>query len=164
MKILLGVCIVCFTSYCGYFFAKKYRIRKQFFIQLYEFNEFYLNEISYFRRPLPEIIKRKTYKGAFLELLNGFFDLLNENTTKKSAIYEKVAAYDFLTEDEKGAIGDYFSMLGAGDSASQKEYFNSVKSALGEYKNKSVADGEKYGGLFIKLGFLLGLTILILIV
>jgi stage III sporulation protein AB len=164
MKILLGVCIVCFTSYCGYFFAKKYRIRKLFFIQLYEFNEFYLNEISYFRRPLPEIVKRKKYKGAFLELLNDFFELLNDNTTKKSAIYEKVEAYDFLTADEKGVIGDYFSMLGAGDSVSQKEYFNSAKNSLGGYKTKSVEDSEKYGGLFIKLGFLFGLTVLILIV
>ena len=164
MKLLLGVLIVCFTSYCGYFLSKKYRTRKLFFIQLYEFNEYYLNEISYFRRPLPEILNRRTYKGAFAELLKRFFGLLKENSTKKTAIYDLLSAYDFLTEDEKSTVGDYFSMLGSGDSNSQKEYFGSVKSTLADLKNKSVADSEKYGSLFIKLGFLFGLTVLILIV
>jgi stage III sporulation protein AB len=164
MKLLLGVLIVCFTSYCGYFLSKKYQIRKLFFIQLYEFNEYYLNEISYFRRPLPEILKRRAYKGAFGDLLNGYFGVLKENSTKKTAIYSLISAYDFLTEDEKGIIGDYFSMLGSGDSNSQKEYFSSVKNSLAERKSQSVSNAEKYGGLFIKLGFLFGLTILILIV
>ena len=61
-------------------------------------------------------------------------------------------------------LRDYFSMLGRGDSNSQKAYFSSVKSALSDHKKKSAADCQRYGDLYLKLGFLLGLAILVLIV
>ena len=57
-KFLLGVCIVAFTSFCGYFFAKKYAKRKLFLEQLKEFNDRFINEIGYYKRPLGEFISK----------------------------------------------------------------------------------------------------------
>ena len=59
---------------------------------------------------------------------------------------------------------DYFSMLGRGDSSSQKGYFSSVKEDLRRRKIETDAEYKKYGDLYIKLGFLCGLLVLILIV
>ena len=52
IKFILGVAIICFTSFCGYVLAKKYRQRKNFFSQMNEFNERFLSEIAYYRRPI----------------------------------------------------------------------------------------------------------------
>ena len=162
-KFLLGIAIVAFTSFCGYLLTKKYRRRKLFFTQFYEFNERFLNEIAYYRRPLAEFVSNYAYRGEFNELLeryvektsgrNGSFDLVSDNTT-----------FDFLKQDEKRAICDYFSMLGKGDSNSQKNYFSSVKDTIGKFRKEAEDTNKRYGDLYIKLGFLCGLLILILII
>jgi hypothetical protein len=55
-------------------------------------------------------------------------------------------------------------MVGKGDSASQSAYFTSVKGTLGEYKRKAAEECAKYGDLYLKLGFLCGLMILVIII
>ena len=76
IKFILGMAIVCFTSFCGYVLAKKYRQRKNFFAQMNEFNERFLSEIAYYRRPVGEFAEKYAYKGEFEILLNAFLDSL----------------------------------------------------------------------------------------
>ena len=73
LKFLSGIVVIAFTTLCGYLLAKKYRQRKLFFTQLKEFNERFLNEIAYYRRPIGEFIAGYAYQGEFNELLQGFF-------------------------------------------------------------------------------------------
>ena len=70
----------------------------------------------------------------------------------------------FLKKEEMGFLEDYFQMLGKGDSSSQKAYFSAMKDEI--QKRYALAENEykKYGDLYIKLGFLCGLFLLILIV
>ena len=77
IKFFLGVAIVGFCSFCGYLFAKKYRQRKLFFSQLATFNERFINEISYYRRPLVQFASAYAYKGEFSLLLEYCFKHLN---------------------------------------------------------------------------------------
>ena len=69
-----------------------------------------------------------------------------------------------LKEEEKIFLYDYFQMLGKGDSISQKTYFSSVQQTLSKWKESSNQEGKKYEDLYIKLGFLCGLFVLILII
>ena len=165
IKFILGVAIVCFTSFCGYLLAKKYRQRKSFFVQMNEFNERFLSEIAYYRRPIKEFSEKYEYKGEFDELLSSFVGSLGksgdaEGQAEKGFLPE----YSFLTKDEAGFVRDYFLMVGKGDSASQSAYFTSVKGTLGEYKRKAAEECAKYGDLYLKLGFLYGLMILVIII
>ena len=59
-------------------------------------------------------------------------------------------------------VEDYFLMLGKGDSLSQKGYFSSVKEPLLRLQNEAETTCKRYADLYIKLGFLCGLLILIL--
>lgn len=166
IKFILGMAIVCFTSFCGYVLAKKYRQRKNFFAQMNEFNERFLSEIAYYRRPIKDFAEKYTYKGEFDELLCAFVDSLG-NGEKESggpSTSSKLPTYSFLSKDESEFISDYFLMVGKGDSASQSAYFTSVKGTLGDYKRKSAEESVKYGDLYLKLGFLSGLMILVLII
>ena len=68
----------------------------------------------------------------------------------------------FLTAEEKNVVEDYFLMLGKGDSASQKTYFSAMKERLISLKDEAVNAHKRYGDLYVKLGFLCGLFLLIL--
>ena len=164
MKVILGIAIVVFTSYCGRFFAKKHRIRKRFYNEFFEFNERYLNEISYYKRPITEFMAKYPANGEFKRLLTDFYDSLREKSTPFAVFSKALEEYDFLRTDEKSFILDYFSMLGKGDSFSQKEYFSGNKKRLLDLKEESEKQSNRYGDLYFKLGFLVGLAVLIIIV
>ncbi|MBO5411969.1 MAG: hypothetical protein J6A38_02640 [Clostridia bacterium] len=162
-KFFLGIAIVAFTSFCGYFLAKKFRQRKLFFAQFWEFNERFLSEIAYYRRPLREFIFKYSYKDEFAFLLEEYVVFLKERFMDDRMFLDN-PAFSFLKQEEKGVVSDYFLMLGKGDSASQKGYFTAVKETLKKLQTESEIACKRYGDLYIKLGFLCGLLILILIV
>jgi stage III sporulation protein AB len=162
IKILLGIAIVMFTGFCGFVFSKKYRLRKKFFAQLWEFNERFLSEITYFRRPLTEFVGKYAYEGEFGVVLNNYFQGLKEESEQNAEL--DFSDCSFLKTDEKSVLYDYFKSLGRGDSNAQKTYFSSAKEMLAKWKNQTETESKKYGDLYIKLGFLCGLLILILIV
>lgn len=162
-KVLLGIAIVAFTTFCGYLLGKKYRRRKDFFSQLYDFNERFLNEIAYYRRPLKEFFSKFSYKGDFEKLLYIYAENIDKQTLTADNMLEN-ADFDFLRKEEKSVVGDYFYMLGKGDSSSQKTFFSSVKTNVTALRDTATAESKKYGDLFVKLGFLCGLLILILLI
>ena len=161
-KFLLGIAIVAFTTFCGYMLGKKRREKKEFFIQFALFNERFLHEISYARRPLQEFFSKYTYKKSFLRLLERFSWCINERLTIKENLLTE-NEFGFLNKEEKNVVEDYFLMLGKGDSISQKNYFSSAKDSVSTLEKEAVEACKKYGDLYIKLGFLCGLLILILI-
>ena len=163
LKVLSGIAIVAFTTFCGYILAKKYRQRKQFFVQLQEFNERFLSEISYYKRPIHEFISKFSYCGEFSVFLQDFVKALANGSFQERTI-DELPLYDFLTQEEKRFVSDYFLMLGKGDTASQKGYFSSVKEPLNRLQTKATEASKKYGDLYVKIGFLCGLFILILII
>ena len=162
-KFLLGIVIVAFTSFCGYLLSKKYRIRKLFFTQFREFNDRFLNEMTYYRRPLAEFFTKYHYKGEFAFLLEDYLSYIQKGQTSFEKLLEN-ADFHFLKKEEKAFVCDYLSMLGKGDSASQKAYFGSIKEQLKKLESNAGEIGKKYADLYIKLGFLCGLFILILII
>lgn len=162
VKLFLGIAVVAFTSLCGYVLARKYRQKQLFFRQFYTFNERFINEISYYRRPLQEFVKKYAYKEEFNQLLLAFFYSLEKKRLVLKDILDK-QEYDFLKQEEKVVVMDYFLMLGKGDSASQKLYFSSMRDVLSKLQKEAEDTCKKYADLYIKIGFLLGLLILILI-
>ncbi len=152
LKVFCAVAIVAFSSYAGYFCAGKYRKRKAFLFQLNSFNERFLNELNFNRRPLKALLKEGEYTGEFKEFLSNY------------EVGKIICEHSFLSSDDKSLVNAYFSTLGKGDSFSQSGYFSNMKQSI----SKSAADAElalkKYGDLYLKLGFLAGLAIVVLIV
>lgn len=161
VKFLLGVTMVAFTTFCGYLLSKKYRKRKLFFHELQVFNERFLSEIAYSRQPIKDFVAKHTFYGEFNDVLADFFLSVDEGVPFCA---DGLGEYTFLKDEEKRFLEEYFRMLGRGDSSSQNAYFSSVKTTLKAYKDTAETDGKKYGDLYIKIGFLCGLLVLILIV
>ena len=162
-KFFLGIAIVGFTTFCGYLLSKKYRKRKTFFTEFYQFNEHFLTEITYYRRPIIDWIDEKTYKGDFSFLIHEYA----RRVTGQMLIYGMVTedtSYAFLKAEEKTATETYFSTLGKGDTLSQKNYFSAEREHLLSLRKTAEDEAKKYGDLYIKIGFLFGLFILIIII
>ena len=114
--------------------------------------------------PIKEFSGKYVYKGEFDELLCAFVETLGKNGEEDPQTKSSLPTFSFLSKDEGDFVNDYFLMVGKGDSASQSAYFTSVKGTLGEYKRKSAEECTKYGDLYLKLGFLCGLMILVIII
>lgn len=149
LKLLLSAVIVAFCTLLGYLAASKYRARKKFYAQMYAFNERYLNELTYARRKLKELLEEIGESGDFYELF------------KQKGGEIKL---EYLSKQEKGECADYFRMLGAGDSFSQKSYFSSKKEMLESKKGETEKESAARGSLYLKLGLLAGLAFVILII
>ena len=162
LKILLGVAVVALSTIFGYILANKYRLRRRFLGQFREFNDRFINEITYYRRPIKEFLMTNTFEGVFQSLLEGYAQQLGGVSDGIAAF--KMSDYSFLGENEKNDLLGYFSMLGKGDSISQKAYFLSMRERLTKYETEAVLQGKKYENLYLELGFLCGLFILILII
>ncbi|MDD6995968.1 MAG: hypothetical protein SPH68_07680, partial [Candidatus Borkfalkiaceae bacterium] len=65
---------------------------------------------------------------------------------------------------EKNFLRDYFFTLGRGDSQGQKGYFSAAEKTLGAQKESAEKDAARYCDLYVKMGVLLGLTLLILLI
>lgn len=148
-KFLLSAAIVLFCTFLGYLAASKYRARQRFFAQMAAFNDLYLNELTYARRALKELIGELAESGDFYDLLR-----------KRDGELD----FGYLSEEEKKECGDYLKMLGAGDSHSQKNYFSGKKQFISNKKSESEREAKERGSLYLKLGLLAGLAFVILIV
>jgi stage III sporulation protein AB len=161
IKFIVGIAIVIFCSCCGYKLAGKYRRKKEFYRQLSTFNERFLDELSYHRRPIIEFINAHSYKGEFQVLIYTFLDYLMD---KEKEAFLTDGQYPFLKAEEKGEIKEYFLMLGRGSVDTQKNYFSSAKTRLENMRTEAENTCNRYVDLYVKIGFLCGLFILILII
>lgn len=161
IKLLLCIAVVAFTTFCGYLCSRKYRQRRQFFDQFKEFNERFLSEVAYYRRPILEFCTRYPYKGEF----RVFLEDLARNIQSDNPLDAQMESgeYGFLKGEDRAFLKDYFSMFGRSDSQSQKAYFSSANTEIDVKRAHARSELKKYGDLFVKLGLLSGILIVILI-
>ena len=155
MKLLLCICLPIVCTACAYFLTQKYKRRKEFFYNLSMFNERLVNEVSYTKVPLPAFMEKYEFSGDFRKMLE----------ERKSAEFSaRISSPAYLTADERKFLIDYFGMIGRSDAASQKTYLSSLRTEIEERRKNSDETYKKYFALYIKLGFLAGLMLSILIV
>lgn len=155
LKMLLCILLVAFCTLFGHFAAGKYRARSAFFSQLYALNESYLKELRYSRKPLPLFLKENWPEGDLGKLLM-------PRTGGEGAGEEKTRL-GYLTGEERADVQQYLSALGRGDALSQQRYFEGRQKELSEKRAESEREAAERSTLYKKLGFLLGLALVILV-
>ncbi len=153
LKLLLAAATVAFSTALGYFLAGKYRARKLFFAEFARFNERYLAELSYERRPLGSFLAECSFEGEFGKTVEAFRERR-----------EISFPYSFLSKEEKTDGENYFSSLGRGDAHTQTAYFSAQAGRLKELKEGSEREAKERGELYLKLGLLAGLALVVLII
>ena len=111
----------------------------QVFGELYEFNDQLLLNLKFSRQPLNKIAEKYKFVP---EVLHG----------------ERV-----LDGEDGEFVSDYVVNLGKTDALSQIDYLNGRKAALEKYKNESAQEYKKYSSLNLKIFFMVGVLIAVLI-
>ncbi len=131
--------IVALTTALGVIASSGKKKRAQVFDELFQFNDKLILNMKYSRLPIAKIAEEfKSVKG----ILNG------ENP---------------LRGKDGEIIDDYVSSLGTTDAVSQAEFLNSRRTMLETLKVESADDYKKYSSLYIKIFFLAGALIAVLL-
>lgn len=158
IKYIILFIIVILCSYIGYGFSSFYTNRSKFFKSLELLFEKLKTEISFSQSKLIEILQTfttnskdaKRFIENFIECLNFDKSLDNENLFKNIKI---------LNDDEKNIILLFTKTLGKFDVPRQSQQLTSQKEELSALYKKADEEAKKFGGLYIKLGVILGLVI-----
>lgn len=127
------------TTSIGVFLSAKKKRRMQVFSELYEFNEQLLINLKFSRQTMDKIAQN--------------FKLMPDVLQGK-----------ILLEGKDGeTVSDYVFNLGKSDALSQIDYLNERKVILAKQRDESVADYKKYSSLYVKIFFLLGVLMAVLL-
>ncbi len=127
------------TTSIGVFLSANKKKRSRIFSELYEFNEQLILNLKFNRNPVEKVAEPFKY---VTEILNG----------KK-----------LLDGKDGEIISDYTVNLGKSDALSQIDYLNDRKAALAKCKDDSLADYKRYGSLYVKIFFMLGVLAAVLL-
>ncbi len=153
MKIILGITIMILCVVIGYFYSKKYQERKKCFEDFKNFNGRVKNEVNFSQTSLISIVKSISTDTAFNSYVHGYFIDKNDNIDKLK----------FFNEHERTFVSDYMKNIGQGDKNSQSQFLESSEKQIEKYLDDAIEEDKKYRPLCIKLGFLFGLIILIIL-
>lgn len=139
IKILILIVVVILTTLLGIFLSANKKKRMQIYSELYEFNEQLILNLKFNKSSISKIAAPFKYVG---NILDGSLTLSGSDG-------------DFLR--------DYTENLGMTDALSQVDYLTERKSILKKYKEESFADYKRYSSLYVKIFFLIGVTIAVLL-
>ena len=139
IKILILAAIVTLTTAIGKLLSSEKRKRAKVFEEMYEFNERLLLNMKYNRVPISVIADDYPYIKKLLE---------GDNP---------------LCGEDGNFLDSYKCNLGITDAMSQIDYLNERKIAIKKYKEESADDCKKYSSLYMKIFFMVGVLIAVLL-
>lgn len=156
MKIIVGICAIVLSTLIGSNFSKRGRKRLSFFSALSDLNSDLLINLLYRRESAAKIICEGKYSD---EIKRAYESASRSNEAKFSENF-----LDYLDDDSKIYVYEYFRNVGKRDLKGEEEFLSynakKIQARLNEVENEN----KKYKNLGEKLGFMLGLTVFILII
>ena len=161
MKLTIGIIAIIICTFFAYRASVKYTKRKVFYDDFGAFNDKLKSEIAFSKNTILSLVASINDESDFGVLLKRRFNK-NENV---NALYEGSIARElkYLKRADVDFINDYFYSIGKADGVTELKIINKYGEEI--FKNLSVAvsDEKKYRPLYVKLGFLLGILVLILL-
>ncbi len=123
----------------GIFLSASKKKRMQVFAELYEFNEQLLINLKYGRNPVSKVAEPFKFVPSVIK-------------------GEKV-----LNGKDGEVLSEYIVNLGKSDAVSQVDYLNGRKAQLEKLKNESFNDYKRYSSLYVKIFFMIGVLMAVLL-
>lgn len=136
---MLLIAVAGLTTSIGLFLSAKKKKRMQIYAELYEFNEQLLLNLKFARQTLDKIAQN--------------FKLIPDILQGKI----------FLEGVDGEIISEYVFNLGKSDALSQIDYLNERKVILAKFRDESADTYKKYSSLYVKIFFLLGVLMAVLL-
>ena len=154
MRVVVGILITIISTYIGYRLSIKYHKRKIFFYEFSNFNKLLISELGFLKSPMPEIVKSINNKNSdFFNKINSFLDADHKDFS-----------INYLAKEEEEYFNDYVKNISEFDDKTLSSYLNLSMKNINNYYELALTEDKKFRPLYIKLGFLIGLIILIIII
>lgn len=149
--------IVVFSGLAGWFYADKFKKRKQFLDGAISFCKLYEQNLSFSREKFSDLIDKyiAQNKSVFRAFL---FDIKNQNFN-----VSKIKVPEFLTKQEADLVTQMFANLGSADYLTEAERIKGFKSQFENFLKGASEDETQKGRLGFKLSLGLGLALAIII-
>ena len=164
MKYIFLILLALATTFIGYMFSRKYRIRANFFQALLFLCQKFDIEINFSRERFKNIFlnldekNKSSLKGIdknFIAFIDG------DSPLDKESLFKGIT---FLKDDEKDMIFTFFKSLGRSDVDSQSKEVKNFQARFESVAEKVNSDNKKYGSLSIKLGIVAGLLLVVIFI
>ncbi|MDE6001787.1 MAG: stage III sporulation protein AB [Clostridia bacterium] len=139
IKILILLAVIGLSTTIGIFLSSNKKKRMQIFSELYEFNEQLILTLKFSRQTIDKIAEPYKFVPKILK---------GESLLKGS---------------DADAVREYTENLGKTDAMSQVDYLTEKKAVLKKYKEESFTDYKKYSSLYVKIFFMLGVMMAVLL-
>lgn len=153
MRTVVLTVIPIVTAVIGYLFSVKYEQKRDFWDKFGFWHKRIKTEIAFSQNSLLEIFGAIQKPDAFSDYAKNYLHG-SQKTTKIS----------FLSEEERIFIDKYLQNLGKTDKDSQLNFLNSLEPELINFTQIAEKKCKTYRPLYIKLGFLFGVIIFILLI
>lgn len=141
------------TAVLGYLFSVKYGQIRDFWDKFGFWHKKIKAEIAFSQNSLPEIFGESKKSDAFSDCAREY--LIGN---------DKSVQLKFLSDEETEFLNKYLQNLGRMDKDSQLNFLNSFEPELEKFIRSAENKSKTYRPLCVKLGFLLGLIIFILLI
>lgn len=142
-RFIIGIILVIISVLIAYLLNFKYSERKRFFDDLYVFTKKTLDKVSFSNETINES------NGEFSKYIENP-EVINENK--------------YLTKQEKEYLVSFFSTIGRTERKNETEKLKRYLYDFSVYKTDAEKEYKKKTPLYIKLGFYVGILLLILII
>ncbi|MBR5439660.1 MAG: hypothetical protein IKV61_05560 [Clostridia bacterium] len=155
LRLIIGVLAIIIFTKIG---VNRSKIHEQIYIyysDLCIFCNYYISELKFSKQQLKTLLNKEYASSEFLLTLNSFFSKKNNEIQ-----YFPL----FLSEIELNKLNSFFNIIGKGDSESQKGLISSFLEDFTNLKNLKYNELTKYKSFYKKLGFYVGLIMLIMVI
>ena len=153
MRTIFLTIIPVLCAILGYLFSVKYGQVRDFWERFAFWHKKIKTEIAFSQNSLLEIFSENG-KG------DAFSDCAIKYVSGKDEAYQPV----FLSDQEREFLDKYLRNLGTTDKDSQLSFLTALESELENFREIAEKKSKTYRPLYVKMGFLLGLIIFILLI
>lgn len=151
MNLVFGIIAIIVCVYFGYLLSDKFVKRKNFFYSFKIFNEKIETQIGFSNKSLLKIIDDTPIKDDFFHLITSIVKNIDDVNLK------------YVKKDEIDFIKGYIAQIMNTDQRTLKDLLHNYSSKITDKYETAVIDKKKYRSLYIKLSFLIGLVVLIIL-
>ncbi|MBE5754302.1 MAG: hypothetical protein E7340_03095 [Clostridiales bacterium] len=149
MKFFLGILLFLASVIFGYISSTKFTKRTDLFSEFCAFNQLTISEVEFAQNTINTIIN--SIDSSFAKDVKSYLEQGN------------FIKYDFLNEEENNLILTYLKNVGAQDKISQLQYLKKIDLDINRRLDVCKEEMKKYKSLYVKVGYLVGLILFVLV-
>ncbi len=154
MNVICGITAICLSTFLGYYLSGKWTDRKVFYSDLLNFHTKLVKEVEFSKKTLIDIAKEYKDETDFDKLLKNKY--LDKNDSQFKLKY--------LSDEEKIFVENYLKDIGKTESQVENGYLLGMSEEIKNKATEAKSLEDKYKKLYIKVGFLLGLMLFIVLI